>query len=248
MRTHVTRSEHPTRVKRHDDDDDDGNRIGFPPGYQDDHYCDCPGGTLLPSITAAVEAAPIELGPREVAAAAAAALREVAASNVRIPNRLRGDWLRSKQGQHVLKQGDIVWKVHTDEPNTDACSMLLVAQKVFHCGTGNYDTDYIFSSRVHDGVCDCCDGSDEQGTPWPDVACSNTCNAIQAVYVERKANVAQEAAAVAHRARAAALLAGQSQGHGQGQQYRGRLGGAGAGVGRTHGQIGRGLKEQGARG
>jgi hypothetical protein len=46
----------------------------------------------------------------------------------------------------------------SDEPNTAACSDLLIQQKVFACRDGNA---FLFSSRVLDGVRDCQDGSDE---------------------------------------------------------------------------------------
>jgi protein kinase C substrate 80K-H len=45
-----------------------------------------------------------------------------------------------------------------DEPNTSACSHLLVQRKIFPCEEG---PTKIFLSRVGDGVCDCPDGSDE---------------------------------------------------------------------------------------
>jgi hypothetical protein len=47
----------------------------------------------------------------------------------------------------------------SDEPNTSACSHVLVQQPTFHCADG---TAIIFASRVKDGVRDCLDGSDEQ--------------------------------------------------------------------------------------
>jgi len=46
-----------------------------------------------------------------------------------------------------VQKGEVVLTVRTDEPGTDACSMQLAGQKVFHCGTGSFDVDYIFSSR-----------------------------------------------------------------------------------------------------
>lgn len=45
-----------------------------------------------------------------------------------------------------------------DEPDTSACSHILVQQKLFQCHDGEKK---IFTSRVGDGVKDCIDGSDE---------------------------------------------------------------------------------------
>ena len=44
-----------------------------------------------------------------------------------------------------------------DEPNTSACSNLLVQNKTFRC----HDGTMMFSSRVQDGVYDCPDHTDE---------------------------------------------------------------------------------------
>lgn len=43
---------------------------------------------------------------------------------------------------------------------------------LFHCVNTGHRSEDIFSSRVNDKICDCCDGSDEWGT---DVSCPNTC-------------------------------------------------------------------------
>jgi len=117
-------------------------------GYQDDHYCDCAGGTVRPTLIAAVE--PTPTAPFSVSAAAALAAAAAQRTIVRRTNQLRGGRFQHQQAQRALHKGDIVLTVRTDEPNTDACSMQLAALKVFHCGTGNFDADYIFSSRyVH---------------------------------------------------------------------------------------------------
>ncbi|THG07304.1 hypothetical protein TEA_015844 [Camellia sinensis var. sinensis] len=42
----------------------------------------------------------------------------------------------------------------------------------FYCHNAGYAPFFIFSSRVNDGICDCCDGSDEYDGK---VKCSNTC-------------------------------------------------------------------------
>ncbi len=46
----------------------------------------------------------------------------------------------------------------SDEPNTSACSHLLVQKLSFRCSDGKFN---IHASRVNDGVKDCIDGSDE---------------------------------------------------------------------------------------
>ena len=45
-----------------------------------------------------------------------------------------------------------------DEPNTSACSHILVQRPMFACHDGRKT---IFASRVRDGIRDCDDGSDE---------------------------------------------------------------------------------------
>lgn len=52
----------------------------------------------------------------------------------------------------------------SDEPDTAACSYLLIQQPTFHCKDGSLA---IFASRVNDGVMDCPDGSDELPLPPP---------------------------------------------------------------------------------
>jgi len=64
-----------------------------------------------------------------------------------------------EQKQRVVKF------LYTDEPATSACSYSLVGVKVFKCGTRD-DAPALFLSRVHDGVCDCCNGRDEVGSPF----------------------------------------------------------------------------------
>jgi len=49
----------------------------------------------------------------------------------------------------------------SDEPNTSACSNLLVQKETFHCRDGS---GMIYASRVADGIKDCPDGSDERPT------------------------------------------------------------------------------------
>ena len=59
----------------------------------------------------------------------------------------------------------------SDEPDTEACSNVLVQQKKFRCGRRNtldgsievLNAKWIYVSRVNDGIVDCPDGSDEYG-------------------------------------------------------------------------------------
>jgi hypothetical protein len=58
-----------------------------------------------------------------------------------------------------------------DEPGTSACAGLASSgEPLFFCGA--QDGRHIFSSRVEDGICDCCDGSDEE---LSEESCKNTC-------------------------------------------------------------------------
>ncbi|XP_067619130.1 uncharacterized protein [Eurosta solidaginis] len=60
----------------------------------------------------------------------------------------------------------------SDEPSTNACS-----NGRFYCKyqkrhiTGRGVDFFVPSSRVNDGICDCCDGSDE----WLTISCTNRC-------------------------------------------------------------------------
>jgi len=52
-----------------------------------------------------------------------------------------------------------------DEPGTSACKT-----GKFYCENKGYRSRTLFASRVDDGICDCCDGSDER-----EGLCTNTC-------------------------------------------------------------------------
>eukprot|EP01038_Epipyxis_sp_PR26KG_P009870 gene9870-13277_t len=62
-----------------------------------------------------------------------------------------------------------------DEPRTSACSY--ISGTSFTCNLGGLIEQTIPASRVSDGVCDCCDGSDEITYLNPSfVGCKNTCD------------------------------------------------------------------------
>ena len=44
-------------------------------------------------------------------------------------------------------------------------------------------SNYIPSSRVNDGICDCCDGTDEYDTA---AQCKNTCKEEHAIHMEKE--------------------------------------------------------------
>ncbi|KAI3645009.1 hypothetical protein MP228_011173 [Amoeboaphelidium protococcarum] len=68
-----------------------------------------------------------------------------------------------------------------DEPGTSACS-----NGKFYCRNRGYVSHYIPSFLVGDGVCDCCDGSDEQKG-----VCTNQCSQIDISIIKKKAGLFQ---------------------------------------------------------
>ena len=70
----------------------------------------------------------------------------------------------------------------TDEPQTGACPNTL-----FKCVCAPHRPVEIFASRVNDGVCDCCDGTDEFKTPG---ACPNTCVTLAAAELVQRSRAA----------------------------------------------------------
>lgn len=58
----------------------------------------------------------------------------------------------------------------SDEPGTAACT-LIQQEQLFYCPNEKSTPRYIYASRVGDGICDCCDGSDE----WKKGSCTNSC-------------------------------------------------------------------------
>ena len=60
-----------------------------------------------------------------------------------------------------------------DETKTAACSLFSASKRTFQCSDPTV-LQMLFQSRVHDTVCDCCDGSDE----LPSAGCPNTCERL----------------------------------------------------------------------
>ena len=128
-------------------------------GIQDDNYCDCIGGTSqAPQISIQHSKALNAVSPK---------------------SKLRGDWIQKASSLTPLAS-------MTDEPNTPACSMPLAGRPIYRCiptkntilssnPTQTLQILDIFASRIHDSVCDCCDGSDEVDGPYAKL-CPNTCH------------------------------------------------------------------------
>jgi protein kinase C substrate 80K-H len=67
----------------------------------------------------------------------------------------------------------------SDEPGTSACSYLKPSR--FYCKANPSKSFYIYTSRVDDGICDCCDGEDELKTE-----CPNNCKELARTILESK--------------------------------------------------------------
>ena len=88
----------------------------------------------------------------------------------------------SQEG-HECVQNDNFCDCGDDEPLTSACSSIMAAQPTFQCTDVEYVVMMLPGSRVHDRVCDCCDGSDEDSTT---ILCNNTCADIGAERAARE--------------------------------------------------------------
>ena len=67
-----------------------------------------------------------------------------------------------------------------DEMHSSACSFYQTG-RMFQCSDRRHFNQSLFLSRVGDGVCDCCDGSDEKYSKKP-INCPNTCSEMGANY------------------------------------------------------------------
>ena len=88
--------------------------------------------------------------------------------------------------------GDDFCDCGSDEADTGACPDTL-----YTCSNLPHKSKQVFSSRVNDGLCDCCDGSDEWQRP---TLCPNTCIELATAHlkvfergVRRKEELAKEA-------------------------------------------------------
>ncbi|CAE7240831.1 PSL4 [Symbiodinium sp. KB8] len=96
----------------------------------------------------------------------------------------------------------------SDEPGTGEANLpharaAACANGKFYCVNKGFRGVYLPSSRVGDGVCDCCDGSDEPGT------CADTCDEAGAEWRKAEAERIQRAEAGA-KAKVAFLEAGKA--------------------------------------
>ncbi len=72
-----------------------------------------------------------------------------------------------------------------DESTTSACSGITIQPSFFYCTGSVYLKQRVPTSRVNDGVCDCCDGSDEMSTQ-----CEDKCEILERVEKERLSRLA----------------------------------------------------------
>jgi protein kinase C substrate 80K-H len=87
----------------------------------------------------------------------------------------------------------------SDEPGTSACSHTAA---VFHCINAGFFPSDLPTSRVNDGVCDCCDGSDEYASG---ASCASRCDEeMQSFRADRKDLIEQVEAGLRDRVALAA--------------------------------------------
>lgn len=102
-----------------------------------------------------------------------------------------------------------------DEPATSACAgrgpweQAAGSPTLFECAAGVGASRRVPLSRVGDGVCDCCDGSDERGSRFA-AACANTC-AAESDALLAVAESAAGTARLGHAIRAKTALATKRQ-------------------------------------
>ena len=121
----------------------------------------------------------------------------------------------------------------SDEPGTGACSgkgegggrgrdrgdgrkVPTDGGSNFWCGNAGWEGHSIFASRVNDGVCDCCDGSDEWGGLGTVPVCVDTCAALS-VRDRAKGEMTRRGAALRRDCVAAAARAGVDTASGAGR-------------------------------
>ena len=104
------------------------------------------------------------------------------------------DTYRCDNGKQIPRAfvGDDFCDCGSDEADTGACPDTL-----YTCPNLPHKSAQVFSSRVNDGLCDCCDGSDEWQRP---TLCPNTCLDLATAHlkvfergVKRKDELAKEA-------------------------------------------------------
>ena len=74
------------------------------------------------------------------------------------------DWKDGQASIPIYFVNDNFWDCNdgSDEPGTSACGNV-----EFYCKNPGFRGDYIATSKVDDGVCDCWDGSDENSGECP---------------------------------------------------------------------------------
>ena len=95
----------------------------------------------------------------------------------------------------------------SDESGSAACAGLSEKPTYFYCRSTTLSKQRVFSSRVDDGVCDCCDGSDE---PRSGAVCEDQCAALEAAEKFRQ-DARNEVRRNGVRRRAAAIEAAQAE-------------------------------------